>query len=411
MSKNQPATNTSSEPIEVDKTKKVSTRLLFGAIAVTALIGFVAGTRSDQIMAVVGPAFGINRSADRLDLSSVQKTYQTLRSNYDGDIDTDKLVVGASKGLTAALGDKYTVYLDEKESEQFSSSLDGSIGGGIGAMIGLRNNQPTILKVLKNDPAEQAGLKDNDRIVAINGESMVDKTIDDVVAKLRGKTGTTVKMTILRGSDKHSFSVTRDEITSPSVDSEIKGDVGVLSISRFDDETGSEARQAADKMIQHGVKSIVLDLRNNGGGYVDAAQDVASLWLKDKVIVKEMKGNKTIDTLSTTGTPILNKLPTVVLINGNSASAAEIVSGALHDYGAATLIGERSFGKGSVQTVIDMGWGNTLKVTIAKWYTPNGVNIMDEGIKPDIKVGITDKDVTSGKDPQLQAALDKLNKQ
>ncbi|MDN5819489.1 MAG: S41 family peptidase, partial [bacterium] len=369
-----------------------------------------AGTRSDQIIAVVGPAFGINRSADRLDLSSVQKTYQTLRSNYDGDIDTDKLVVGASKGLTAALGDKYTVYFDQKESEQFNSDLDGSIGGGIGAMIGLQHNQPTILQVLKNDPAEQAGLKDNDRIIAINGDTMVDKTVDDVVAKLRGKTGTTVKITVLRGSNKQTFSVTRDEITSPSVDSDIKGDVGVLSISRFDDETGSEARQAAEKMLQHGVKSVVLDLRNNGGGYVDAAQDVASLWLKDKVIVQERKGDKVVDTLSTTGTPILNKLPTVVLINANSASAAEIVAGALHDYKVATLLGEKSFGKGSVQTVIDMGWGNTLKVTIAKWYTPNGVNIMDEGIKPDIKVGITEKDVNNGKDVQLQAALDKLNK-
>lgn len=411
MSKNQPAINISSQPIETDKTKKVSTRVLFGAIAVTALIGFVAGTRSDQIMAVVGPAFGINRSADRLDLSSVQKTYQTLVANYDGNIDTDKLIVGASKGLTAALGDKYTVYLDEKESEQFNSSLDGSIGGGIGAMIGLRNNQPTILKVLKNDPAEQAGIKDNDRIIAINDDTMVDKTVDDVVAKLRGKTGTTVKITVLRGSDKQTFSVTRDEITSPSVDSEIKGDVGILSISRFDDETGSEARQAADKMLTHGVKSIVLDLRNNGGGYVDAAQDVASLWLKDKVIVQERKGDKVVDTLSTTGSPILDKLPTVVLINANSASAAEIVAGALHDYDVATLVGEKSFGKGSVQTVIDMGWGNTLKVTIAKWYTPNGVNIMDEGIKPDTKVGITDADVTKGHDPQLQAALDQLNKQ
>ena len=410
MSKNKPTVNINSGVIDQDKTKKVPVGVLFVSIGVTALIGFVAGTRSDQIMAAIGPAFGINRSADRLDLSSVQKTYQTLRSNYDGDIDTDKLVVGASKGLTAALGDKYTVYFDKKESEQFSSDLDGSIGGGIGAMIGLRNNQPTILKVLKNDPADQAGLKDNDQIIAINDDSMVDKTVDDVVAKLRGKTGTTVKLTVLRGDDKLKFSVTRDEITSPSVDSEIKGDVGIITISRFDDETGSQARQAAEKMLQRGVKSVVLDLRNNGGGYVDAAQDVASLWLKDKVIVKERKGNKTIDTLSAKGTPILDTLPTVVLINGNSASAAEIVSGALHDYGAATLMGEKSYGKGSVQTMIDMGWGNTLKVTIAKWYTPNGVNIMDEGIKPDIKVGITEKDVNSGKDPQLQAALDKLNK-
>lgn len=387
------------------KAQSLSKNSLFLIVAATAIIGFVAGTRSNDILAAVGPIFGIKVHTGTLDLSSVQGTYQKLAAHYDGTLDAQKLIEGASRGMVAAADDPYTVYMDAKEATEFNNDLSGNIGGGIGAEIGLREEKPTIIRVLKDNPAEKAGLAAGDQILAVNEQAAAGQSVDKIVSNVRGEAGTTVKIHVLRGGVPKEFTVTRDTINNPSVDSKVENSVGTLTISRFDSQTGSLARKAAQQFKDKGVKSVVLDLRGNGGGYLGAAQDVAGLWLNDKVVVSERTGGKTTEELKTGTNALLNGLPTVVLVNGSTASASEIVAGALQDHGAAKLLGEKTFGKGSVQQVIDLGEGAVLKVTIAKWYTPKGNNISQQGITPDQTVVLSQQDASTGNDPQLQAAL------
>jgi carboxyl-terminal processing protease len=386
----------------------ISKNVFFFTIAIVAVVGFIAGTRSNEILAAVGPVLGFKVSADTLDLETVQKTFQNLKANYDGTLDEQKLIDGASRGLVAAAGDQYTVFMDAKESAAFNDDLSGNIGGGVGAEIGTRSGKPTVLRVLAGNPAEKAGMLAGDVITAVNDESASSWTASETADKIRGDVGTTVKVAVKRGSDTKEFTLTRATVNNPSVQSSVENGIGRLTITRFDDETGSLARKAAQSFKQQNVKSVILDLRDNGGGYLTAAQDVAGLWLNDQVVVSERTGGKVTEELKSGSDTVLAGIPTVVLVNGSSASASEIVAGALQDHKAATLIGEKTFGKGTVQKVIDLGAGTTLKVTIARWYTPNGKNITKEGITPDQKVDMTAADVDAGKDPQLEAAIKHL---
>ena len=386
----------------------VSKSTFFITIAIVAIVGFIAGTRGNEILGIVGPVIGLKADAGVLDLSTVQKTYGELKANYDGALDAQKLIDGANRGMVAAAGDKYTVYMDAKEASEFDDDLSGNIGGGVGAEIGVRNNRPTIIRVLAGNPAEKAGLKAGDVVVSVNDESAKDWDSTQTAAKIRGEVGTTVKVVVLRGTETKEFTITRDTVSNPSVQSEVKRGVGYLTITRFDEETGNLARKAAETFKHQGVKGIILDLRNNGGGYLTAAQDVAGLWLNDKVVVSERTNGKVVDELKSGSDAILDGVQTVVLVNGGSASASEIVAGALQDYNAATLIGEKTFGKGTVQKVLDLGAGTKLKVTVARWYTPNGKNITEQGIAPNETIKLTDTDVNSGADPQLDAARKRL---
>lgn len=386
----------------------VSRGALLGIVAVTALVFFIAGTRSNELFSRIGPVLGVTTDVSELDLSSVEETYRKLKANYDGKLDVSKLVDGANKGLVAAAGDPYTTYMTKKESEAFDDSLHGDIGGGIGAEIGLRGEVPTIIRVLADNPAEKVGLKAGDKITAVNGESAIDWTVDQTVKEIRGEPGTTVKLTVLRG-DKETldFTVTREEVTNPSVTSSVENGIGILKISRFDgggNETVSRARRAAIELKEQGVKGIILDLRSNGGGHVEAAEGVASLWLNDQVIMTERKGGKVVKEYRSGSNPLLAGVPTVVLVNGSSASASEIVAGALKDHDKATLVGEETFGKGTMQTILPLSRDATLKVTIARWFTPAGVNISETGIKPDQKVELTLDHVNADRDPQTDAA-------
>lgn len=379
-------------------------------LGLTLVVGYAAGTRNDQIVGVVAPAFGIKVETGKLDLASAQTTYQVLKANFDGDVDTQKLIEGASRGIAAAAGDEYTLFMSKKEYEEFNNDLNGTIGGGIGAEVGNRNSKPTVIRVLADSPAEQVGLQAGDTIVAVNDESVSDKSVSDTVDKIRGAVDTTVKLTVLRAGTPKEFEITRKQITSPSVDSTITDGIGIITMRRFDSTTNDLARAAALDFKQKGVKGVVLDLRGNGGGKLEAAQDVAGIWLDNKVVVSERTKGRTTDELRSTSNPILGGMPTVVLTDGGTASASEIVAGALQDYKVATLIGEKTFGKGSVQQVIDLRNGSVLKVTIARWYTPNGKNINKEGIEPNKKVDLTAEDVNAGRDPQLDAAKQSLTK-
>ena len=376
----------------------------FLTLVIVAIVSFVAGARSDALFANVASVFGVRTSNKTIDLSSVQKTYQELIANYDGKLDTQKLIYGANRGLVEAAGDPHTAYMDPDETKEFDKSLSGQIGGGIGAEIGLRNNKPTIIKPLENSPAQKAGIKAGEAIVKVNDEASSDWSVEKVVSKIRGEVGTSVKLTLLSGGQEREVSVVRQNIVSPAVESEIDGEIGILKVNRFGDDTVSLARKYASEFVEKGVKKVILDLRNNPGGTVGAAQGLLGIWLDNQIAMTERRGSEIVKTLRTTGTPILGNMKTVVLINGNSASASEITAGALREYGKATLVGQKSYGKGSVQIVLGLPGGSQMKVTEARWYTPKGKNIDKTGIEPDVKVDLSSDDVNNNVDPQMDKA-------
>lgn len=387
----------------------ISRNLYILTIAVVMVIGFVAGTRSNELLGAIAPVFGFKVETGSLDLASVQDTYRQLKANYDGTLNTEELINGANRGLVAAAGDQYTVFMDAKEATDFDNDLTGQIGGGIGAEIGVRHDQPTVVRVIADNPADKAGVKAGDVIVAINDQPAAGWTAEKTAAQIRGEIGTTVKIELKRGEELNTVTITRASVTNPSVQSTVREGLGILTITRFDSETGTLARRAAETFKEQGVKGVILDLRDNGGGYLDEAQSVAGLWLDNQVVVTERVNGKVTEERKSGSNPVLNGLPTVVLVNTSSASASEIVAGALQDHKAATLVGEKTFGKGTVQKVIDLGAGTQLKVTVARWYTPDGKNITKEGISPNQIVELTAENVNSGQDPQLDAARARLN--
>ena len=389
--------------------KKVELSTLVIISGVMTIVGFIAGTRRAEFYNLLAPVFGFHSQAEELDLSSIQNVYKTLAEKFDGDLDQAKLVDGASRGLVEAAGDDYTMYMNAEEAEEFNKSLEGDIGAGIGVEVGVRNNLPTIVRVLRNNSAIKAGVLAGDIITEVNGESTEDLTIEKITSKIKGEAGTTVKIKVLRGQEEKEFSITRATISNPSVELEIRENVAIMAISRFDGETGTLARKYAQQIKNQGISKLVLDLRGNGGGYVTAAQAVASLWLNEKaLIVTEKKGAKVIDEVRASGDNILTDTETIVLADESSASASEIVVGALKDNKKAQIYGVKTYGKGSVQEPIDMKNGALLKVTIAKWYTPSGKNIDKEGIAPDKTVEITAEQINRGEDPQLSEAIKSL---
>ena len=397
-----PTPNSFESPRRNGTKRRVPPFVMFLAFLAVAGIGYVAGgLNNGTLFSNVGTLLG----HEDINLASVQETYQALSANFDGKLDKQKLIEGANRGLVEAAGDQYTVFMNKQESSEFDNALSGNIGGGIGIEVAMRNNVPTVVRVLQNNPAEKAGLALNDVIIKVNGESTQGKTLNDVVTSIRGEVGTTVKLTVVRDGAEKEFNITREQVNNPSAYGEIKDGVGVMTITRFDDQTGSLARAVASDFKAKGVKGVILDLRGNGGGYVSAAQAVAGIWLDKQLVTSERTNGKVTEELKSTGTPILGGLKTVVLVNGSSASASEIVAGALHDHKVATLIGEKTFGKGSVQKLINLSDGATLKVTVARWYTPAGVNISEKGITPDTIVERTADDSNANRDPQLDAAL------
>ena len=378
-------------------------RLFLGGLLI-AIVSFVAGTRSDLIMAQVGSLFGLRTATGSLDLSAVQNVYRELKAHYDGKLDEQALARGAARGMVAATGDPHTAYMDPDEAKEFEKSLSGNIGGGIGAEIAKRHNVPTIIRPLKNSPAEKAGVKAGDAIVKVNDTVVTNMPVDQVVQRIRGDVGTTVKLVLSRGDERKDITVTREEVVAPAAEWKVDGEIGILTVGRFNDDTGKQARQAAEEFRSAGVRKVILDLRGNPGGTVAAAQALAGLWLDHQVVMTQRRGEQVISTEKSTGQPLLGDIKTVVLINGGSASASEIVAGALKDYGKATLVGEKTYGKGSVQRPIDLADGSILKVTEARWYTPHGKNIDKSGIEPDVKVEMTAEAADSGHDPQLEKA-------
>jgi carboxyl-terminal processing protease len=340
-----------------------------------------------------------------LDFSSVNQVYNLLKADYDGNLDVNKLLDGLKTGLSNATGDPYTEYFSPKDAKAFNEELTGSFTG-IGAELGTdSNSNVVIVSPLSGYPAEKAGLKPKDIVAAVDGQSTSGMSVNSVVQKIRGPKDTKVTLTIVRGSAHFDTTITRTQVTVASVKYHEDGAIGYIKISQFSNDTVGLVNQAAQEFKAKGVKAVVLDLRNDPGGYLQGAVDVSSLWLNQgQTVVQEKRGSTIMSTEHATGNNILKGLPTVVLINGGSASASEITAGALRDNGVATLVGEKSFGKGSVQQVDNLANGGELKVTIARWYTPNGKNIDKQGISPDTTVTLSDADFQAGKDPQKDKA-------
>jgi carboxyl-terminal processing protease len=347
----------------------------------------------------------------QLDYQTVDTVYKTLKDNYDGKLSESQLLDGLKEGLAQATHDPYTEYFTPKEATAFKDQLNGTFSG-IGAQLGKDSDgNLEVIAPIAGTPADKAGLKAKDIITNINNESTAGMSIDTAVEKIRGKKGTPVTLKIVRNKEQAlSFTITRDDINIPSVTTKtLDGNIGYIQISQFGDDTADLTAKAASSFKAAGVKGVILDLRSNPGGRLDAAVSVADLWLPaGKTILQEKQGSNVIKSYPASGGGTLEGVPTVVLIDGGSASASEITAGALKDNGVATLIGTKSYGKGVVQQVIPFKDGSELKVTVASWYRPNGQNINKKGITPDQEVKLSDADIAAGNDRQLQAAEQKL---
>lgn len=393
--------------------RKISSR--FGKAALLALgaifvFSFGVGVGDGRIS--VG--FNTNPSQtlpQQLDYASVDNVYDTLRKSYDGKLDQDSLLAGLKEGLIEATGDPYTQYFTPKEAKDFDSQLNNEFSG-IGAELGQDKDRNLIVVApISGTPAATAGVKPQDIIAEIDKKPSTGLSVEEAVTKIRGPKGTKVTLKLIRNRTQTiDLTITRDDIKIPTVESKVlDGNIGYLRINTFSDDAAQLADVEARKLLAQNVKSVVLDLRGNPGGRVDSAVGIASLWLpQGKIIMQEKRGSVVEKTHTANGDNILEGLPTVVLQDGGSASASEIVAGALRDHNAATLIGEKSYGKGSVQQVIPLKDGGELKVTVARWYRPSGQNIDKKGIDPDQAVKISDEDAAAGKDTQLDAAQAKL---
>lgn len=348
-----------------------------------------------------------------VDFSLFWETWAALQDRYvDKDkINPQKEVYGAVSGLVKSLGDPYTVFFPPTENKQFQQDLKGEFGG-IGAELGIRKDVLTVIAPLKNSPAERAGIKAGDKILKINGDAADALTLEQAVQKIRGEKGTPVKLTITRDSFETAkeFTIIRDTIVVPIIDTKKLGDgIFYIHLMTFNDASPRAFRNAVQEFRDGGNEKLILDLRGNPGGFLSAAVDIASWFLPTgEIVARERFSGGNEDYYRSNGYRVLERVPVVLLIDQGSASASEILAGALRDIRGVKLIGQKSFGKGSVQELVNLSGGASLKVTIAKWLTPSGKTIEGEGLEPDIKVEVAQKDLASGKDSQLDKALEVL---
>lgn len=358
-------------------------------------------------------------SIDGIDFSLLKKTWDQVTANYvDPDkIDKEKMTYGAVSGMVEAIGDPYTEFFDPEEAKKLDEDLSGSFEG-IGLQLGVKNNQITAVSPIKGTPADRAGLKPGDMILAVDKKPTADLSVDEVVSIIRGPKGTKVTLTITRKGESGTkdVEITRDLIKVPSMEWEIKTaedgkKIAHIKLFQFSDSVYQDFKSAAFEILNSNVSGIILDMRNNPGGLVNQATDIAGWFIdRNQVILSEQDRNEESVEIKSNGPSNFSSIPLVVLINEGSASASEIMAGALKDDRGALLIGQTSFGKGTVQKIIDFEDGSSLKVTIAKWYTPSGVRIQDTGITPDIQVELTAEDYDSNKDPQFDRALQEIEK-
>ena len=390
-----------------------------GAIAV--LIVFLIGASFGEVrgknkaLESIAPE-GINITNKQLE--PFWKVWSVLSDKYVEATTTDsqKRIWGAVQGLASSQGDPYTVFFPPEESKSFKGDISGNFEG-VGMEIGIKDKVLTVVTPLKNSPAERAGVKSGDKIIKIDAKVTTDLPVEGAVKLIRGARGTKVKITFIREgvSQPLEKSIARDVIDIPTLETEIKSDVYIIKLFSFTSQSPDLFRNAIRNFLQSGKNKLIIDLRGNPGGYLDAAWDIGSWFLPaGKIIVTEDFGGKGENkVLRSKGYDVLNKYfgnkyKVVILVNSGSASAAEILAGALQEQGVAKLVGTKTFGKGSVQELVEITPETSLKVTIARWLTPAGHNLSHDGLEPDYKVEMTSKDMDAKRDPQLDKALEIL---
>lgn len=381
-------------------------------IAASFFVGFSMGT--NQVPRAV-PSGLLSERGD-IDFTTFWDVWDAINKKYvtrEGPENQEK-VWSATSGLVKSLGDPYSVFFPPKEAENFASEVRGNFGG-VGIEIGMEDDILTIIAPLKNTPAEKAGLLPGDKIIKIDDDSAFGITIDESVDLIRGEIGEPVLLTVVREGEAEpiEIEVIRDIIQIPVIETENRDDgVFIIRLFTFTGTSPALFRDALREFIETGYDKLVLDLRNNPGGFLESATDIASWFLPAGKVVVEERGREegTEKFYRSRGYNIFTEeLKFVILINRGSASASEILAGALSEYGIATLVGEKSFGKGSVQELIALPKGTSLKLTIAKWYTPHGASISQKGIVPEIEVEYTREDAEADIDPQLDKAIEVLH--
>lgn len=382
----------------------------FGVVAIFYL-GMLVG--SGQLSPIINRQKQVTKGLPtRLNYNSVNDVYRSLKLNYDGQLTQQQLEDGLKHGLAESTKDPYTVYFTAKEAQAFSDDLNQSFSG-IGAQLGMDDDgNIQIIAPIDGLPAQKAGIQAKDIVTTINGETTSGMSVDAAVKKIRGPKGTKVKLDIVRKkAEALSFTIVREDITLPSIKTKtLDNNICYIQITTFANDTNKLIKEAADKCKATNPKGIILDLRDNPGGLLDSAVYTSGLWLpQGKKVLDEKRGGQIVQSYNSSGSAELKGIKTAVLINGGSASASEITTGALKDNNSAYVIGEKSYGKGVVQQLINFNDGSQLKVTVASWYTPNGHNINHKGIMPDKVVKISDADQKAGNDTQLTAAEAYIN--
>ncbi|MDP3793587.1 MAG: S41 family peptidase, partial [Candidatus Uhrbacteria bacterium] len=361
----------------------------------------------------LGQSAPAGRLPDEVDFKQFWDAWQLLKDKYYEQPVKDKsLFYGAMAGLAASLGDPYTNYFEPKIAQDFQQSLSGKFEG-IGAEIAIKEEQLQIVSALPDTPAERAGLLPKDVIAKIDGQDTAGMSTEKAVSLIRGPKGTKVTLSIFRQAlKKPPFDVTliRDEIRIKSVKWKmLPGSIAYIEVTHFNGDTKAGFHEAVQSSLRKGLKGIVLDLRNNPGGYLETSLSMTGAWVGDQVVVKERRQGKIVETLHGTGRAWFAGIPTMVLVNPGSASASEIVAGALQDHHQATIIGQKTFGKGSVQDYVNFTDGSGIKITVAEWVTPNERTINKTGLDPDVLVDRTPEDYAAKRDPQLDRAVAILN--
>ena len=386
--------------------KKVSLASAIIIGFVLAVVGVVVGVNWNSWFGGFGPYLGLSGNVNsEVDWSPLNEVYNKLATTYNGEIVVSDLVEGAKAGLTEAIGDKYTEYMGAEEAADFYDDLHGNVGSGIGVEMGLRDGYVRVLRTLPDNPAREAGILAGDILYKVDGEEVYNLSSDEIAKKVRGEKGTEVTVTVVRDGEEKSFTMTREEINNVSAYVNYDGSTAIITVTRFDNDTGAMIQGFVSEFKNKGVDKVILDLRGNGGGYVSAAKDLLSLWIDgEPILLQKSKHFGDSTERANSGKATLAGVETIVLVNGSTASASEIVAGALQDYGKATVVGEKTYGKGVVQNLYDLSGGSILKVTTADWYTPKDRSINGEGITPDIVVERSYEDINAMRDPQMDKA-------
>lgn len=389
--------------------------IIVASFNVGVLVGQASGTSnpSTHLLNIFTDQQASAAVPEGVDLDTFWRVWNIINEKYVTSkmpSDNEK-TWGAISGLVGSLGDPYSVFMPPQEAKMFEDDVNGSFDG-VGMEVGLRDSIITVISPLKNTPADRAGIMAGDKIVQIDGTSTNDLTLDEAVKLIRGPRGTTVTLSIVReGADAPlELKVVRDTINIPIVNTTLRKDgVFVIELYSFSETSPKLFAKAINEFKQSGSHKLILDLRNNPGGLLDAATDIAGNFLPEgKLVASENYGAGKPETEHrTTGNFLLKdyNYKMIILMNQGSASASEILAGALSEYKIAQLIGEKSYGKGSVQELMNFDDGSSLKLTIARWLTPNGISISEKGLTPDVRVPLTAEDIKAGKDPQLDAAV------